>query len=511
MKLEISIRDVQHIKSVNFSVNLAAKSLVCITGKNGSGKTTLIKSIRNLINADTFQKTSSTRSFTTNSEITYKVDDANIVFKYNSTKKTIDTRDSIPQELRNKVFVELPIPYGERFNFFQKVSDIDDELRSNIVLRKFIQPTELIYFLESIYGTKKFVDLVEVGIRKTPYYAIILDADYHYLREDYFSSGEYFLISLYRRIKSGYTAIFIDEIDISLDAAAQVRLVEWLKIFKEKYNTTFVFTTHSLAMMRTLEPDELFCMEGQDDGSTAIKNRSYAFIKSTLFGFSGWDKYILTEDDVLKDFLQHLIQKHCRPSFYQHKIIYVGGGRNTTDLMERNSTENFLSKNTDSVITILDGDQKGKPHSNAANVFCIPMASVEKELLVRCLRGEFWDFDKLKMVINDRERLIDFINNQVAPKPSKAKAILLKIKKTYFGIVLLIKKSPGIRREISVANGEPAKDKDFKNAGKRLFKYLTASKIFTRQDIFDFLIKKNQKEIEILCRQIENFLRLDSQ
>jgi len=56
MKLEISIQNVQHIKRIDFSVDLAGKSLVCITGKNGSGKTTLIKAIKNLISADTFQK-----------------------------------------------------------------------------------------------------------------------------------------------------------------------------------------------------------------------------------------------------------------------------------------------------------------------------------------------------------------------------------------------------------------------------------------------------------------------
>ncbi|OFJ47796.1 hypothetical protein BA896_001020 [Janthinobacterium lividum] len=333
--------------------------------------------------------------------------------------------------------------------------------------------------MQSIYANKKFENLVEVRIRKVPYYAILVGNNY-YLREDYFSSGEYFLISLYRRIISGYMAIFIDEIDISLDAAAQVRLVEWLRKFKETYSTTFVFTTHSLPMMRMLTSNELFYMEECADGSTSIEKKSYGFIKSTLFGFRGWDKYILTEDEVLKDFLEYFIVNYCEKSFYQHKIIYVGGGTNTTDLMVRNTTENFFSKEAKNVIVVLDGDQRNSGHSKKDNVYCIPMESVEKELLARCLSGELWDQEKFKKLIDDHKRLIDFMNK----KTDKVNKNIIKV--FFYKAVLFIKKSPKLRRDLSVANGEPAKEKDFKNAGKKLYKHLISSKEIKKQDIFDF-------------------------
>lgn len=504
MKLEISIQDIQHIKKIEFSVNLAEKSLICITGKNGAGKTTLIKTIKNLVSADTFQKTSSARSFSSKSEIRYKIDGQDVVFKYDKEKKVIDSRDLIPNALRKQISIELPIPHGERFNFFQKISEIDPDIRSLIVAGRYGKPLELIEFLNSIYATKKFEKLVEVRIRKTSYYAIIFD-DGYYLREDYFSSGEYFLISLYRRIVSGYMAIFIDEIDISLDAAAQVRLVAWLRKFKEEYNTTFVFTTHSLAMMRTLTPNELFYMEERDDGSTAIENRSYAFIKSTLFGFLGWDKYILTEDDVLKDFMEYLISKYCKKSFFQHKIIYVGGGKNTTDLMKRNEAEKFFSKDPKNVIVVLDGDQRKLAHAKKDNIHCIPMESIEKELLARCLIGEFWDLNKLKKVIDDHQRLIDFMRKKDRDKQKSNKIISVLIE-----LVLKIKQSPALRRKLSIANGEPAKEKDFNVAGKKLFKYLITSKEVTKYEIFDFLIRKNNDEIKKLQRNIEKFICLDT-
>lgn len=496
MKLDISIRNVQHVKKIDFSLDLADKSLVCITGKNGSGKTMLIKAIGNLINADIFSKTSAPRIVSDNSEIRYEVDGQSIVFKYNKKLKVLDSRNTLSKALKDKLSVELPIPHGERFNFFQKISGIDDDLRRQVVLQQYSKPTELIDFLKAIYATNKFDNLVEIQVKGVPYYVIPYEDNY-YLREDYFSSGEYFLISLYRRIRSKYLAVFIDEIDISLDAAAQVRLVEWLKKFKEIYKTKFIFTTHSLAMMRTVS-DDLFCMEEQADGSIAIEKRSYGFVKSTLFGFNGWEKYILTEDDVLKDFLSHLIDQHCTRPFYQFKIIYVGGGTNTTDLMQRNKTEKFFSEEYKNVIVVLDGDQKGKAHGKKENVHCIPMESVEKELLARCLLGEFWDTARFQAFIKDHERLADFMRG----KNNETKNLL---KVWLYKFLLLFRKNTELRRKLSTAQGKPIKERDFSNAAKRLFKHLITHE-YTQQQIFEFLIEKNLTEISSFRRTIEGFL-----
>jgi ABC-type oligopeptide transport system ATPase subunit len=496
MKFDISIRNVQHIKKIDFSFDLADQSLVCITGKNGSGKTMLIKAIGNLINADILSKTSAPRAVSDDSEIRYEIDGQSIVFKYNKKLKVLDSRNTLPKALKDKLSVELPIPYGERFNFFQKISGIDKDIRSQVVLRKHSKPTELIDFLKAIYATNKFDDLVEIQVKDVPYYVIPYEDNY-YLREDYFSSGEYFLISLYRRIRLKYLAVFIDEIDISLDAAAQVRLVEWLKKFKELYKTKFIFTTHSLAMMRTVS-DDLFCMEEKTDGSIAIEKRSYGFIKSTLFGFNGWEKYILTEDEVLKDFLTHLIDQHCARPFYQFKIIYVGGGTNTADLMQRNKIEKFFSDEYRNVVVVLDGDQKGTAHAKKENVYCIPMESVEKELLARCLLGEFWDTAKFQALIKDHERLADFMRGN-----NKKTKNLLKV--WLYKFLLRFKKTTELHRKLSEALGEPIKERDFANAGKRLFKHLIRQE-YTQKQIFEFLIEKNPAEISLFRSTIEEFL-----
>ena len=96
-----------------------------------------------------------------------------------------------------------------------------------------------------------------------------------------------------------------------------------------------------------------------------IESASYNYIKSLLFGFSGWDKYILTEDFVLQKFLDYIIKKYCFDVYYEYKIIYVGGGANVVDLMRRNSQEEFLSE-PENVISVLDGDQKDFRHARRA-------------------------------------------------------------------------------------------------------------------------------------------------
>lgn len=376
MSLSISLTNIQHIKQLNYKFNLNRNGLIAITGKNGAGKTTLARAIRMLSFADTFEKTASGHIFTAESSINYSWDGQSFMFMYDPSLKTLNCRSAVPKEWKLLISCELSIPHGERFNFFRSISNADLDIRRALIVGDFSIPEELIAFLHEIYPDK-FDDLVEIRIRKAVYYCIRRSDD-RYVREDYFSSGEYFLVSLYRRIRSGYKLIFVDEIDISLDASAQVRLVEQLRGLCLKYQVNIAFTTHSLALMKTLNPDELSFMETIEDVAT-IRLTSYNFIKSILYGFRGWDRYILTEDDVLKEFVEYLIENYCKNIFYRYIVIYIGGSGNVTDLLRRNKSESFLA-DSQNVIAILDGDQERRRHAKRADTYCIPIANVERAL-----------------------------------------------------------------------------------------------------------------------------------
>ncbi|MDG6399263.1 AAA family ATPase [Pseudomonas quasicaspiana] len=383
--LELEVKNIQHIKSMTININLDDKKLTCLVGRNGVGKTTLVKALQNLQFADTFTQTSPASIFNDQSAISYKIDSVEYRFEYDSKLRSLNTKAIIPESIKRNIDVELPMPFGKRFNFFESIVRADLDIRRAIVLEQYETPTELIDMLNYIYSTDKFDRLIQVTVKKIDYYCILLD-DSRYIREDYLSSGEFFLISLYRKVKNHCKLIVIDEIDISLDAAAQTKLAHSLREFCKRYEVNVLFTTHSLPLMKTLSYGELFHVEEKNEViSPALA--SYNYIKSILFGFKGWDRYILTEDYVLQKFMEHIIDKFRANIFFKYKTIYIGGGTNVIDLLKRNALEGFFA-NVEDVIAVLDGDQAQLRYvKKSQNTFCIPIESVEKALYADYQRG----------------------------------------------------------------------------------------------------------------------------
>lgn len=510
MRIRITLKNIQHIKEMSFEVDLDRHALICITGKNGAGKTTLVKAIRNLTNAGTFSSTSSGEIFGPLSSITYRIDDTTIVFNYNASLGTLDSSDDIPENLRTGIATELSIPHGERFTWYPRVSDADEDIRRARVLGMYGAPMELRAILRDIYQTSKFDELAEVTVRKKQFYFLPLMGD-KYLREDYLSSGEYFLISLYRHITRGLRLIVVDEIDISLDAAAQVRLVQNLRQLSKRYGTCFVFTTHSLAMMRTVEPQELHYMgEPSEAGETPITNVPYNYVNTLLFGFRGWDKYILTEDEVLGDFLEFVVRRYCGNLFYSYKIIYVGGSNNTTDLMQRNAKENFLAEGED-VITVLDGDQRIRRHGRRSNVYCIPMESVEKALLAECLAGKYSNKFKLSDVLHEVGSLMRYL--QQAIKETKYETIdLSEVFVSPAAAFDRFSRSTRawVARAIDKAKPLPevASESQFKKAARKVFEHLTKHQIVSRMEIYEHLTVRYERQVLTFAADLRGFLTL---
>ena len=211
MQLNISINNVQHIDEFQIKLDVSQHGLKCIVGKNGVGKTTIIKCIRNLSISDTFAKTSSDNIFSTDSKITYDINGNAYTFSYDSSTKALELKTPIPTGLRSSVDVELPIPHGTRFNFYQSISAANGAIVKAIAFETYQIPNELIDLLNFIYSTEKFNTLIEVSEKGNSYYALLVGSEGRYIREDYLSSGEFFLISLYRKIKSKKKLIVIDE------------------------------------------------------------------------------------------------------------------------------------------------------------------------------------------------------------------------------------------------------------------------------------------------------------
>lgn len=374
MLFKVELSDVRPIKALTFSLDLNRNAPLCIVGRNGAGKTTLAKAVMNFALADTFSRTTSGGALRASSLVRYTIGDASFEFAYDSAAGTLSTRRPVPQTLRSLLAVELPIPHGLRFSYFHTLAEADDEIRRAIILDQDTRPDGLITFLSLIYGDARFEGLREVKFSRGAC-CFYRTEDGRYVREDYFSSGEFFLVNLYRRLQSGVRLIFVDEIDISLDAAAQARLVTELRTLCTTFSVNVVFTSHSLALMQTLREGELLYLESAGEQSV-LEERSFGFVKSLMFGFRGWERYILVEDEVANQVVQHLINSYCMPTYYSYFIVEVGGAGQVISLLRRNRTHEFLAA-ANAVIAVLDGDQAGTGHASEPDTYCMPLRSLE--------------------------------------------------------------------------------------------------------------------------------------
>jgi ABC-type cobalamin/Fe3+-siderophores transport system ATPase subunit len=382
-KLEIDIQNIQHIKNLNYKIDLSNNRLHCIVGKNSVGKTTLIKIIQNLKESDTLDKFSRLNIINQDSKITYTINDTSYIFdpKIINKKYILDTNKIIPRDSRNSIFTEFPIPYGQRFDTYARLGNIGKDIASKFAINDYDeQPMELIDLLNAIYNTSTYNDLEQLNIKNIKYYIKPLNTQ-NYIREDDFSSGEYMIIQLYKLITQQNKFIVIDELDISLDSSAQVNLIEQLQKLCKKYNSNILFTTHSLAIMKKIDQIEehLYYMKNYD-GLVSIEKRSYNFIKAELFQFVGYDKIILVEDILAKEFIEYnLLNQNI---FCKYKVIFIGGHSETVGIFHRNKIDNFFG--TDKVLVILDGDQQYNTYDpiydSTVGVNFLPILSVEKEL-----------------------------------------------------------------------------------------------------------------------------------
>lgn len=471
MKIDVELINISQLPNIKCSIGTNNGSLMCIVGKNGVGKTTLFKALRNIKNADTFIKTSSD-IFTQDSRAIYTVDGDVYEFSYDEKIKSLNSKKVFSAAVRDTMFVELPIPHGDRFNFFQKITEVDPQIRQAVAIENYIHPTTLISFLNGIYNTEKFNDLRSVKIKGGVYYFRLLPNG-RYLREDYFSSGEYFLISLFRSVFTGNKFILVDEIDISLDAAAQVRLIIWLRKFQIDFGATFVFSTHSLAMMKTMNDGEIFHMENSSEcGGIVLKQVSYNYINSILFGFKSWGKFILTEDEVLADFIEKLINKYCSDIFHEYKIIHIGGASNTTDLLRRNREEGFFSTGNN-VIAVLDGDQKHLRHAKKAAIHCIPLWNFENAVLSEYLAGRLKFNSDVSNYLKDIRYLRGYLHHW---------------------------KFQERRGTSRIAESE------YNDCAKSFYKKLIKNKIISREKIYDYFCERYSTEIMEFMKSISKFL-----
>lgn len=373
MIVSVDIKALQHLAKISVSFDFSRDPLICMTSKNGVGKTSIIKALALLKDTAIVSKTSSVFSISEKTQIDVKINEDIYAFRFNDGD--LDTKNI----LRDETFlsVELPIPYGKRFSDFPSLSSIDMTLREKYLKGEYKNADELIAFLNSVYkNINKFQNLKVVKIKGINYYFLPLD-DNRYIREDYFSSGEFFVISLFKMITSSSRLIIIDEIDVSLDSSAQVSLMGAIRDICIKREVKILFTTHSLPIMKTIyEYGTPIIYLKNDNGEIHYNQVSYSFIQLEMFGFLGFDKFIFTEDVTLEFYINFKLSTMKTKN--RVKIIYIGGCSNVVDLMKRNAATNFICATKDA-IAVLDGDAEAD-YGHRSDVIMSPYNDIEDEI-----------------------------------------------------------------------------------------------------------------------------------
>ena len=364
---------------------MSDRNIICITGKNGVGKTSIIKSIYLTQQIDIFKENRSL-SITKDTSVSIFIhkdgkEFESLNYYYDENIGYLNTKNTI----KSKLHIELPIPFGNRFTTYPVLAKIDLDLREMYLQEKYSINSEIIEFLNKIYpNTNKFDKLGEVEIKGKKYYFLIHENG-KYIREDYLSSGEYFVINIYKMLSSKeQNVIIIDEIDISLDASTQVNLVRELNNLCDKYNKKIIFTSHSLVIMRVLYNEfriPIYYLSN-DNGIIRIIETSYGFIAGEMFGFREYDKYIIVEDIVLEKYIKSILDS-LKGKYPEKKIrtLYIGGAEEVKDFL-KGSRFSILDKDKKDVIAVLDGDKKAVTLKN--RILHIPFDNIEKELMRKC-------------------------------------------------------------------------------------------------------------------------------
>ena len=407
--IAISIQNLKSINTLAWSFEFK-KGLHAIIAENGSGKSSLIVSLGKLVSPKSVSVEFIGKGYE-DSIISYHLDSYSYSWRKNPLWSMFEgTTSSMPTI---EGVIESSILSGSRFkNIGTKrierevtesvdaIEDIDDFISHNMN-----------YIL---YGTNegKFTNLKYIIANKNvkrrrtkqefPIYSFYaLKKNNTYIKEYFFSTGEYFLLSLlkfiheHRRHSRTYPAlIIIDEIELSLHPLAQKRLIDKVSNFAIDYNLLFIFATHSLQIIDRIHPTNIHYLQNKD-GICNIVNPIYpSYLSSKLYIHNSFDFVILVEDTLAKQYIDKIIRRNLSQISMSFIAIPIGGWEKLYEMHKLHHTSRIYG--SAKILLVFDGDVQKIPEANqkkynAFNKKYLPFDNLEK-LVVRYLKENEPDF-----------------------------------------------------------------------------------------------------------------------
>lgn len=413
--IKIEVKNVRSLE--DFTLELPFQSgLHAIAGENGIGKSTIFSCLSKFVYRGALRNYFRSDGNST-SRITFIRDEQKNSWVKQPNWKRDDQGDP---EILIDGFYEGSLIFGSRFadahlsklgkSNSVKAEDLvkaDDFIIRN--LGKILRNNEKHYSSLMKIKTKKKAE--ELGFNGNPYF---IERNEKWVSQLFMSSGELLLIGLLhfinerielkkkRSITDQLSLILIDEIELALHPSAQHRLAGFLNNIASVSNFCIYFATHSVQIINTLKPDNIFYINRAIDNSIDVVNPCYpAYATRSLYNNDGYDLIMLVEDDLAKFVIEKIIREENLSQSRMIKVLPCGGWEKILELQLEMKKSLMLGQGCD-LISILDGDieeqcrhkySHGTRESTLKKLF-LPIHSVEKFLKKKLIDEPCVDFAK---------------------------------------------------------------------------------------------------------------------
>lgn len=375
--------EINNLKSINYLEweLQKEKGVYGIIGENGTGKSSLLICISKLVNKSIFQHELIGLGHYENTKITYTINDKKMNWIKNSSTNNNWRQEESDIYTMPKIngFFESSILSGTRF------TKIDYYIKNELTFRKdedLIEKANAFIIREInyiLYGDEehffKFNELYKIKAKRKrkfndkfsdkeyEYYALKINSD-EILKEQLFSTGEYFLLQLLKFLVN-FTKekniipplIIIDEIEISLHPLAQERLIKRLNYFCSAYNIIAIFASHSLHIIDNISVKNRFYIYRNEDNQIKIENGiDIGYLTSKLYKHQYYDYIILVEDVIAKEYVELTIKDILKTGNIKYEVIPIGAANNVLEIAKINSSKIYFGNAI--ILPIVDEDKK---------------------------------------------------------------------------------------------------------------------------------------------------------
>lgn len=363
----ITIKKIKGIEHLSFE--LPPPGLHVLTGRNGTGKTTLFTCISRICNNNAYRL-----GFPSNANNTYDTFEGSVTYEIDGESVSYSRRSNgewRPNRRNSSVFQRYCYPQiinittkNERV-FTQ--DDINPRYRGD-------PDTWLNNKLNTIFDTDKFTSMIRITTgdlrrgrapvtndrRRNIAYAIPLQAGKYYTEQN-FSFGEIVMINLLYDLQNATNGslILIDELELALHPAAQIRLISCLRELADEKGLTILISTHSSSIIRS--QSSVIFLDSQPNGNIDVL---YQCPPAKAIGAIGMredtnpDIIVLVEDTMARSLFHALMQNYIllqsEASFLDVRVLAIGGFQNVANFYIE--AHNYIFYDNIYVAAFLDKD-----------------------------------------------------------------------------------------------------------------------------------------------------------